>query len=168
MLRKAAVLLPVFYKDGEAHLLFIRRTERVQDHKGQVSFPGGMAEPGETDAITTALREAWEETGIRPEDVQVLGQMQAFETVSRFVITPVIGVIPHPYDFHTSEDEVDRIFFVPVNWLADCTHFHEGQYTRPDGRQDWVIFYDRYDDELIWGITAKITLNYLQSLGLFQ
>ncbi len=165
-LRKAAVLIPLLCVDDRWHLLFIRRTETVQDHKGQVSFPGGAYEPEDANLAATALRETWEEVGIPPAEINLLGKLPVFTTISSFAITPVVGQIPWPYPLKLEPAEVSRVFTIPVEWLADPAHWSEKPYVRPNGRQEKVIFFDLYDGELLWGITAHITLDFLKLLNL--
>src|SRR5687768_13176306 len=92
-LKCAAVLVPLVWQDDEWHLLFTRRTDRVESHKGQVSFPGGACDEGETIPEQTALREAEEEIGLDPHNVRVLGKLANLITISHFRVTPVVGVI---------------------------------------------------------------------------
>jgi len=164
-LKCAAVLVPlVFFKD-EWHILYTRRTDRVESHKGQVSFPGGACDDGETTPEQTALREADEEVGIRPEDVQILGKMGSMVTISHFRVTPVVGVIQFPYAFKTSGAEVARVFTIPLLWLAERRNYWE--FSMP-GSERSLIAYHPYDGELLWGATARMTLNFLKLLGFIQ
>jgi 8-oxo-dGTP pyrophosphatase MutT (NUDIX family) len=123
--RCAAVLIPLMWCRGEWLVLFTRRTERVESHKGQVSFPGGACDEGETTPEQTALRETHEEIGVHPKDVRVLGRMKSLITISDYRVTPVVGVIPYPYAFKTAGYEVARVFTIPLLWLADKNHFWE-------------------------------------------
>jgi 8-oxo-dGTP pyrophosphatase MutT (NUDIX family) len=98
--RQAAVLLPLFKNATDYHLVFTKRTETLTHHKGQVSFPGGSFEPSDGDLLTTALRESYEEVGIRPEHVSILGRLDDLSTFSTsFTISPFVGLIPYPYPF---------------------------------------------------------------------
>lgn len=164
--QRAAVLIPLLCEKEKLSLLYIRRTETVQDHKGQVSFPGGGVEPEDNDIIATALRETWEEIGIPPEEIHILGCMREYHTVSKYSIVPVVGVVPWPYSLKLSREEVSRAFTIPLSWLAVPTHHAEKPYSRPDGRVENVIFFDPFNGDLLWGISARITLNFLQILGL--
>ncbi len=115
----AAVLLPlVWWKEGW-HLVFTRRTEVVENHKGQVSFPGGGCEVGESTPEQTALREAGEEIGLDPADVRLLGKLNEVLTITRYRVTPVVGVMPWPYAIRPEPAEVERVFTIPLDWLAD-------------------------------------------------
>src|SRR5215216_7838577 len=98
-LKCAAVLIPIVWHDDEWHLLFTRRTDIVESHKGQVSFPGGACDEGETTPEETALREAEEEIGIQPDNVRVLGTLANLVTITYFRVTPVVGVVQWPAVF---------------------------------------------------------------------
>jgi len=161
--RPASVLLPLLTIDHQWHLLFIRRTETVQDHKGQVAFPGGSVERDDRDIVTTALREAEEEIGLHPTDVQILGRMNPFGTVTNYLITPVVGLIPWPYPLQLQADEVVRAFTIPLSWLADPKR-HDIRPVEVRGTRITAIHYERYDNEYLWGITAQITLDFLAIL----
>ena len=115
--RKAAVLIPFFYKNDTPHLLFTKRTETVEHHKGQISFPGGMHDAGDADLLETALRETWEEMGIRTEDVTILGRTDNFLTNTHFLVTPYVGYFPYPYAFNINPDEIAHIIEVPLDLL---------------------------------------------------
>lgn len=164
----AAVLIPLLLIGNDWHLLFIRRTEQVQDHKGQVAFPGGRMEPDDPDLEATALREAGEEIGLLAGDVKVLGRLPDLPTVSHYLITPVVGHIRWPLELKLSESEVSRAFIIPLTWLAEPTHWLERPYRRSDGRVEDVIFFEVYQDELLWGVTAQITINFMRALQLIE
>jgi 8-oxo-dGTP pyrophosphatase MutT (NUDIX family) len=161
-LKCAAVLVPLLQQDDEWHLLFTRRTDKVESHKGQVSFPGGGCDEGETTPEETALREANEEIGIDPKSVRVLGRVTNMITISSFRVTPVVGVIPWPTVLHLGKDEVERVFTIPLNWLANRANRWE--FTMP-GRNRSLIVYHPYDGELLWGATARMTVDFLKVLG---
>jgi 8-oxo-dGTP pyrophosphatase MutT (NUDIX family) len=165
-LRQAAVLVPLLQMDGLWHLLFTRRTEKVLNHKGQVAFPGGAVEPEDPDIEFAALRETHEEIGLAPENVKILGRMPDYVSISDYLITPIVGRVPWPFEMTLSSEEVMHAFTIPLQWLADSANWQEKPITRPDGRREMVIYYETYSGELLWGITARITLNFLQILGL--
>jgi 8-oxo-dGTP pyrophosphatase MutT (NUDIX family) len=166
-LRCAAVLMPLVWWNDEWELIFTRRTDTVEHHKGQVAFPGGGCEVGESTPDATALREAWEEIGLRPDDVRLLGRLNDVITITRYRITPVVGVIPWPYQVRLEQAEVARVFSIPVRWLADRRNWDERP-VKLDGslREFTLVSYHLYDGELLWGISAKITQNFLSVLGL--
>ncbi len=167
-IRRAGVLVPILKDKEEWHLLYTRRTESVNDHKGQVSFPGGTAEPTDIRITTTAIREAWEEIGVHPNDIQILGYLPDFHTVTDFLITPVVGIIKWPFEMVISSNEVARVFTIPLRWLMDKNNWEERSLTIGDRCIDNVVFYREYDGELLWGVTARITLDLLKALDLLR
>ena len=167
-LRSASVLVPLLWADDRWSLLFTRRTETVNSHKGQVSFPGGAADPEDASPEATALREAFEEIGLLAEDVRIFGRLLSRPTISSFLITPVVGRVRWPGDFHVSPQEVSRVFTIPLDWLADPDKREERPRTTPGGYYEKIIFYQPYDGEILWGITARITLDLLIVLGLVK
>jgi 8-oxo-dGTP pyrophosphatase MutT (NUDIX family) len=162
-LKCAAVLIPLVWHADEWHILYTRRTDRVESHKGQVSFPGGACDEGETTPEQTALREANEEVGISPNDVKVLGRITNMITITYFRVTPVVGVIRWPTVFRVGEHEVARVFTIPLTWLANPAN--RWQFDMP-GRNRSLIAYHPYDGELLWGATARMTVDFLKVLGL--
>jgi 8-oxo-dGTP pyrophosphatase MutT (NUDIX family) len=160
-LKCAAVLIPLLRQDDEWHLLFTRRTDKVESHKGQVSFPGGACDEGETTPEETALREANEEIGIDPQKVRLLGKIINMITITSFRVTPVVGIIEWPTVLHVGKDEVERVFTIPLNWLAEKNNRWE--FSIP-GRNRSLIVYHPYDGELLWGATARMTVDFLKVL----
>ena len=161
-LKCAAVLVPLVWHAEEWHLLFTRRTDRVESHKGQVSFPGGACDEGETTPEQTALREAEEEIGIQPSDIKVLGRLANLITISYYRVTPVVGVVRWPAVFRVGEHEVARVFTIPLAWLANESN--RWQFEIPGSNRS-VIAYHPYDGELLWGATARMTVDFLNVLG---
>jgi len=156
----AAVLLPLFYEDGEYHLLFTRRTEKVSTHKGQISFPGGAFEEEDITLLNTALRECAEEIDLSPDDVEIIGELDDIPTVaSSYNISPFVGVIPCPYDFRPDPLEVAALIEVPISVLLA-----PGCWSRePETWRGQLIttYYYRYQDEIIWGASARILRRFL-------
>ncbi len=165
--RPAAVLVPMFRHLQAWHLLFIRRTEYPGDHhSGQVAFPGGQWEPGDADATVTALREAREEIGLDPQRVVLLGALQPLHTVSNYLITPIVGEITWPLDLTPDPSEVARVFGIPLAWLGDAANRRVLTWPAPDHSEARdVIFYDEFDQELLWGVSACITVDFLAVLA---
>jgi 8-oxo-dGTP pyrophosphatase MutT (NUDIX family) len=167
--RPAAVLIPLFRDRSGWNLLFTRRTETVESHQGQVSFPGGQIEDGDASPTQAAMREACEEIGICAEHVQVLGEMNSLMTVTQFIVTPVVGTIKWPAELKINREEVAKAFHVPLSWLAQSKNV-EVQMREPliPGRKVPVYYFKPFDGETIWGVTARITVELLQILGLFE
>ena len=167
-IRYAAVLVPLFRESGHWKILLTRRTDHVQDHKGQVSFPGGSYEPQDDDLETTALRETYEEIGVLPKDIHILGRLNSLYTITGYLIAPFVGVIDWPTVLVPSPEEVSRIFSVPLEWLSDPTHHEERPFRDQDGKviRDSVIFFQPFDGEILWGVSARIMVTLLQVLRL--
>ncbi|MBT9166031.1 MAG: putative Nudix hydrolase NudL [Chloroflexi bacterium] len=159
----SAVLVPVYQKAGEYYILFIRRTERVEYHKGQISFPGGRKDEGDSNLLATALREGFEEIGLRPEAVEILGELDDESTISTsFVVSPFVALIPYPYDFEINREEVEGLVEVPLAVLRDKANFREEVIT--DGGRTFMAYSYHYGDEVIWGATARILKRFLDLL----
>jgi 8-oxo-dGTP pyrophosphatase MutT (NUDIX family) len=153
-LTPAAVLVPLFLRAGRVHLLMEKRTENLDHHKGQVSFPGGRCEPDDRDVVETALRETYEEVGLAPGDVEFYGLLDDIVTVTRFRVTPVVGRIPDEYAFRPAAAEVDRLLRVPCNlFLAEPDQSTTMEH---DGQAFEVRAYP-FEGHQIWGATARIT-----------
>ncbi len=164
-LKCAAVLIPFALLKDEWQIVFTRRTDTVEHHKGQVSFPGGGCETGEDSPDATALREAREEIGLAPEDVRLLGRMNDIITITNYRVTPIVGVIPWPYHFTPEPAEVGRVFTIPLLWLADRANWDEQFINREGFSHPFpVVRYHSYDGEILWGATARITLDLLKTI----
>jgi 8-oxo-dGTP pyrophosphatase MutT (NUDIX family) len=160
--RPAAVLVPLYLDAGEWHVLFTQRTHLVETHKGQVSFPGGRVDPGDTSRVDTALREAEEEIGLRRADVTVLGQLDEFLTVTQYHITPIVGVFPWPYPFVLSTAELTEAFGVPLAWLADPANLEVREREPLVPGRPIPVYYLHYHGYTIWGATARMLLNLIE------
>lgn len=161
-LKCAAVLVPLVWQDDEWHLLYTRRTDTIASHKGQVSFPGGACDEGETTPEQTALREADEEIGLKPSNITILGRLSDMITVSYYQVTPVVGIVKWPTVFEIGADEVARVFTIPLGWLANPSN--RWQFERSDSKRG-LIAYHPYDGEMLWGATARMTVDFLSTLG---
>jgi 8-oxo-dGTP pyrophosphatase MutT (NUDIX family) len=153
--KRAAVLVPIFEADGSPHLLLTRRTDKVEHHKGQISFPGGGEEPGDADLLDTALRETYEEIGLEPSAVEIWGRLDETETVvSGFAITPYVGRIPPPDGLRPNPNEIAEIITVPLAIFLDPARRRIERVVR-DG-QEWELIFFEYPPHVIWGATARI------------
>ncbi len=161
--RAAAVLLPLYRQDDEWWLLFTRRTESVEHHRGQVSFPGGMAEASDPDLAFTALREAEEEIGLHPDEAELLGQMPPLLTTTGFWVTPIVACIRWPTLLRLNEHEVAHLFGIPLAWLADPDNHTRRKLHLPGHAEPVeVITFRPYSGEVVWGATARIVLDFLR------
>jgi 8-oxo-dGTP pyrophosphatase MutT (NUDIX family) len=160
----AAVLAPLFERDGELHAVFTRRRAHLRLHAGQISFPGGRPEPGDADLIHTALREAQEEIGLDPATVVVVGALAPTPTVvTDIAIYPVVGLIPSPTSaWKAAVDEVDAVIEASLPRLA-ATHRLQ-VIERRDGTRVTTDAYTAGED-LIWGATARIVTDLLVRLA---
>ena len=152
-LRKSAVLVPLCWVESEPHVILTRRSRQVRHHQGEISFPGGRQEPDDQSLIATALRETWEEVGVRPEHVRVCGLLDDYSTLFGFHITPVVGLVPYPYDFQINV-ESDALLFVPLaqvlahdTWMFEVMEVGDNRYN---------IYYLERPEGVIWGATGKI------------
>jgi len=162
-LAPAGVLVPLFEAGGELKLLFTQRTLTVKDHRGQISFPGGVRDSGDPDLLATALRETSEEIGLAPQAAEVLGLLQPVATVTGYWIVPYVVAIPHPYDFRPNPQEVERLIFLPLQGFCDPGRWTSGPYTYR-GRETRVCCW-RGEGTVVWGATARILLELLDLLG---
>ena len=162
---QSAVLMPLFNKDGEYCMLFTQRSDKLAYHKGQISFPGGAHSEADSSLLNTALRESWEEIGLKPEDTIIVGELDDIPTkTSVFIISPYVGIIPYPYTFTPNPYEIVDIFEVPLSVLADKDNFKE-EYEISNGKPSPVYTY-YYDGRTIWGATASIVKQFLDILRL--
>jgi 8-oxo-dGTP pyrophosphatase MutT (NUDIX family) len=155
----AAVLVPLFKKDGDCHLLFTKRSEEVKYHKGEISFPGGVVDEEDSELISTALREASEEIGLKESDVQIVGVLDDIVTITEFIVTPIVGLFPYPYPFKVSEVEIAELIEVPLLHLLDENCFGEMEITRGDRKE--IVYAYQYGRHTIWGATARILKQFL-------
>ncbi|PKB79729.1 MAG: hypothetical protein BZY88_11765 [SAR202 cluster bacterium Io17-Chloro-G9] len=158
-LTPAAVLLLLYPKEGEYCILLNKRSEEVEYHKGEISFPGGAKDPEDRDFLDTALRETHEEMGIKPCDVMVLGQLDDVSTRSGFRIQVYVGTIDYPYDFEPSDVEIAEVLEVPLNVLRDPTSLR-AETRWEEGREVNAYSY-AYNGHLIYGATARILQQFL-------
>jgi 8-oxo-dGTP pyrophosphatase MutT (NUDIX family) len=158
--RRAGVLVPLFVRDTVLRVLLTRRTETVEHHRGQISFPGGGEEEGDDTLLSTALREAEEELGLTPGDVRLLGALSPLTTVTDFYVEPFVAAIPHPYSFRPAEAEIAEVIEVPIPSLLDPKALERR--CLPD-REELTLFY-HYGPYVIWGATAKILKELLDAL----
>ena len=157
----SAVLVPIYRRDGQYCVLFTQRTERVKEHKGQISFPGGARQEGDKTLLDTALRESAEEIGLAPSEVEVLGELDdTLTATSNYVISPFVGLIPWPYQFKVDGWETEEIIEVPISALMDKDS--RRQETEIIGGRAITSYFYHYQGKIIWGATARILHQFLE------
>jgi len=157
---QSAVLIPVYRRQGQYYILFIQRTERVKDHKGQIAFPGGAYEEQDGTLVNTASREAAEEIGLRAGDIEVLGELDDILTIgTNYIISPFVAAIPWPYDFEVDRWETEEVIEVPISALLDEGCLSQGTDIL-EGKAINTYFY-HYHGRVIWGATARILKQFL-------
>jgi len=156
----AAVLMPLYCKDKQYHVLFTRRTNTVATHKGEISFPGGRYEKKDGSLLNTALRESAEEIGLMPQDAEILGELDdTLTTTSSYVISPFVAFIPYPYAFRLEESETEEIIEVPLESLINQSP-PERRVEFKDGKPLDSYIYN-YQGQIIFGATARILYQFL-------
>ncbi len=156
----AAVLIPIFYKQGEYYILFTQRTEIVNEHKGQISFPGGAYEEQDGTLVNTALRECAEEIGLAAEAVELLGELDDMPTITTdYIISPFVAAVPWPYPLKIDPIEVGEIIEVPISALLNKDCLRE-ETSILNGQVIPSYFY-HHQGEVIWGATARILNQFL-------
>lgn len=159
----AAVLVGLVQRDQGLQVLLTRRTDHLRDHAGQISFPGGRSEPEDGSPEATALREAQEEVGLPPDRVELLGRLPDYTTVTRFVVTPVVGLIRPPFELRLDAFEVAEAFEVPLQYLMTPAHHRRHVFQFEGGQRQFLSMPWRpaaHDREyFIWGATAAMLRN---------
>ena len=162
-LTPAAVLLTLYPKDGQYCILLHKRSEQVEYHKGEISFPGGTQDKEDRDPLDTALREAEEEMGIRREDVTILGELDEVATNSGFLVRVYVGTIDYPYPFKPSNLEIAEVLEVPIAVLQDPANLRVE--SRWEQGQLTTTYAYAYNQHVIFGATARILQQFLELLG---
>ncbi len=153
-LRPAGVLAAIVEVQDEMRVILTKRSSRLKHHPGQIAFPGGKQDASDADVTAAALREATEEIGLPAEYVDVLGQLPPHETVTGFMVTPVIGFVKHPFEITPEPQEVAEVFSVPLTHVLDASNFViEGRRWRGQRRSYFAVPYGPY---YIWGATARM------------
>ncbi|MCX8123030.1 MAG: CoA pyrophosphatase, partial [Spirochaetes bacterium] len=161
-LKDAAVLIPLFLKDNAPHILVTKRTTKVATHKGEVSLPGGGIDENDRTPLDTALRETYEEVGIKPEDVTVLGEFDHFISIYGFHVYTFVGTIPYPYTLTINHDEIESYTEVPLSLFVE-EKYDSMEYYTYEGNQ-YAIYYYHYNGYTIWGLTARILTDFSRKI----
>jgi 8-oxo-dGTP pyrophosphatase MutT (NUDIX family) len=163
----AAVLVPLHEREGDLNVVFTKRTDRVQHHRGEISFPGGAMEPEDPDLAATALRECEEEIGLHPEHISLIGRLDDTVTVSSFHVSVYVGEIRRshsPYTWQPHEHEVAEVLEVPLRHLLDESNLVEV----PRQREGELVIMEgfRFGDHIIWGATGRMLRNFLDVVSI--
>jgi len=161
--KPASVLVPIVARETELTVLFTRRTAHLRAHSGQISFPGGRAEPGDADAESTALRETHEEIGVQRAQIEVCGRLPEYHTRTGYRVTPVVGILRPPFQLLPHAHEVDEVFEVPLSFLLDPVN-HQRHTREFEGRT--ITYYAMpWGGYYIWGATAGMLVNLYRQLA---
>jgi len=162
-LTPASVLFPIVLRPGEPTVLLTQRTAHLRDHPGQISFPGGRAEPEDASPAHTALREAEEEVGLLPAHIEIAGYLPEYRTSTGFRVTPVVAMVTPPFDLRPDPFEVAEVFEVPLSFLLDpANHQQHSLHHRGKLRSYYAM---PYGDYFIWGATAGMIMSLYRALG---
>jgi 8-oxo-dGTP pyrophosphatase MutT (NUDIX family) len=160
---EAAVLVPLVQREDGLHVLLTLRTAHLNDHAGQISFPGGRCEPEDGNPTETALRETVEETGLAREYIEVLGTLPVYQTATNFLVTPVVALIQPGFQLQPDTFEVEEVFEVPFSFLMDVANHQQRSLHTPMGeRTFYAMPYDSpatKKNYFIWGATAAMLRN---------
>ena len=159
----AAVLVPIVDHPSGLTVIFTKRTSHLKAHSGQVSFPGGRAEPEDPTPEFTALREAQEEIGLAIERVEVLARLPEYHTRTGFRVTPVVGLLTPPLDLRPDPREVEELFEVPLSFLLEPANHHRETRTVQGRTVGYYVM--RYENRVIWGATAGMLINLYRHLA---
>jgi 8-oxo-dGTP pyrophosphatase MutT (NUDIX family) len=162
----AAVLIPIVMRE-EPTVLLTQRTEHLSTHSGQIAFPGGKLDESDVDAIAAALRETFEETGLEPGFVDVLGQLPIYTTGSAFWVTPVVALVRPDFVLRPNEHEVSDIFEVPLQFLMNPANHRHHQVVWQGVQRQWLSmpYQDGLTERFIWGATAGMLRNFYRFLS---
>ncbi|OYU37975.1 MAG: CoA pyrophosphatase [Pseudorhodobacter sp. PARRP1] len=157
ILRPAAVLVAVWLRADGPRLILTKRASHLKHHPGQIAFPGGKVDAGDSGPEAAALREAWEEIGLPPENVEFMGRLPCHETVTNYLITPILGLVRDDFDIRPEAGEVEEVFTVPLSHVLDRRRFViEGRVWKGQPRRYFAV---PYGPHYIWGATARILRN---------
>ncbi len=163
---QAAVLLVVAGEGSDRKLLLTKRAEHLNMHRGEVAFPGGKWEPGDSNLLATALRESCEEVNLQESDIDVIGELDVSSTKSGIAVTPYVGIVrgarPEELNLEPNPEELDTLFWVPLNYFIEDGRERTDIFLRENGREEWAPVY-YYAGYKIWGFTARVIVEFINS-----
>ena len=165
-LKRASVLIPIVARNPEPAILLTKRTEHLAAHPGQISFPGGSCDSRDRDELETALRETSEEVGIESHQIEIIGRLESYQTVSDFAISPFVGVVEAEVELTLDANEVEEVFELPLSFLLDPKR-HEIK-SRVWGGRERFFYAMPYNGYYIWGATAAMLVNLYQALLIYS
>lgn len=161
--KRGAVIMPIFEKDSQLYMLFTKRTETLSSHKGQISFPGGKQDDGDTSLLATGLRETYEEIGLSSSELELIGELEQIKTnVSNILLSTFVCKLSYPFSVKINEAEVQEIIEVPLDALANQSKWERGR-IKTEENEIIAWFFD-FDSHVIWGATAKLVKMLLKLL----
>jgi 8-oxo-dGTP pyrophosphatase MutT (NUDIX family) len=160
-LKDAAVLVPIIKKNKEYKILFTKRTNLVESHPNQISFPGGVIEENDKDLLDTCYRETEEEIGLHKDKIDILGELEAKSTSTGYHIHSFVGFLKSIEHLKINHDEVERVIFIPIRWLVNPENSYTELFVDKRKQIHNVISYKMYKGEKLWGVTASIVMQLL-------
>lgn len=161
-LRPASVFMLFMLKEDRPHILLTKRTEKVKDHKGQISFPGGAYDDEDDSLLATAYRETFEEVGIPESDIEYIGRFDDYVSISGYRVSTYIGSVRFPVEYDLNEHEIDEHIEVPFSLFSNMEYDRVEKY-HFDGR-DHTVYYYLYQGHEIWGLTARIITDFVMKV----
>ena len=158
--RRAAVLIPIINRTSGAYLLFTKRADWLSRHPGQMSFPGGAREPSDDGPVSTAIREATEEVGIRPDEIEVVGRLPAIRTISDFTVSPIVSRVADRR-YVPDGEEIVEVVILPVDAFLESENHHREWREGPDGTSEPVEYFE-IDEYTVWGATGRLVAQLLE------
>jgi 8-oxo-dGTP pyrophosphatase MutT (NUDIX family) len=157
---RAAVLMPIFDRHGDYFFLLTQRTHTVETHKGQISFPGGVLESQDDALSQTALRETWEEIGLAPEKIKILGEFDEYLSVTDLIVTPFAARVDAPFELNPNPKEVEEVLEVPLSLFRGDSNLRIEIRQRQGG--EWPVYFYNFQGRDIWGLTARVIRDFLR------
>jgi len=161
--RPAAVLIPLFWKDDELHILLTKRSKNLKHHAGQVSFPGGGFDESDVTIRQAAIRETEEEIGITPQYIEVVGYLEDLETNSGFYVTPFVAILKEGFKIIKNIHEVSEVFSVPLSFFSNANNYRLQTALYKGKKVKYYVY--QYDEYTIWGFTAEIIVKLVHKLN---